>query len=326
MIHEHTEVREIEGDGIVVAARNRRVQGDYLVIATHVPLAGVSGLIGATLLQTRLYPYTSYAVGAKVASGVVPEALYWDTSEPYYYLRINRHPTYDYLIFGGEDHKSGQATDTEGRYARLAARLTELVPRAKITDRWSGQVIETNDGLPYIGETAERQFAATGFAGNGMTFGTLAAMMITDAVLERNNPWQNIFSVSRKKLRGGTWDYLKENFDYPYYLVKDRLAPVDGTSTRDIKRDEGKILKLDGQRVACYRDPQGKLSQVSAVCTHMGCLVHWNGAEKTWDCPCHGSRFLPNGQVIGGPAETPLEPVAAKQSRKQSTKAVGSTS
>jgi glycine/D-amino acid oxidase-like deaminating enzyme/nitrite reductase/ring-hydroxylating ferredoxin subunit len=315
-IFEQTGVSEVESEPIAVKANGHRVECDWLVIATHVPLMGAAGLIGATLFQSKLAPYTSYVVGATIRKGLLPEASFWDTADPYYYLRVDGNASSDYLIFGGEDHKTGQVADTEDCFARLAQTLVDIVPEARITHRWSGQVIETNDGLPYIGQTAERQFVATGFAGNGMTFGTVGAMMACDAVLGRKSPWQDLFSVSRKKLRGGTWDYIKENLDYPYYLVKGHLT-FAAKSTRAVARGDGQVLKLNGQRVACSRDENGKLTTVSAVCTHMGCIVRWNPAEKTWDCPCHGSRFHANGEVLAGPAESPLEPVSQKPKRKK---------
>ena len=187
--------------------------------------------------------------------------------------------------------------------------VTALVPDIDISHRWSGQVIQSPDGLPYIGDTAEHQFVATAYSGNGMTFGTLGAMMAHDRVIGRNNPWSELFDTGRTKIRGGLWDYVKENKDYPYYLVRDRFAGVEGRSLRDVPRGEGRILELDGQKVAAFRDEQGTATVRSAVCTHMGCLVQWNGAERTWDCPCHGSRFKPDGAVIAGPAESPLEVV-----------------
>jgi Rieske Fe-S protein len=211
------------------------------------------------------------------------------------------------VIFGGEDHKTGQTTDTAACYERLEASIKTFLPQIDITHHWSGQVIETSDGLPYLGETADRQFAATGFAGNGMTFGTLAAMMARDAALGRRNPWAELFDVGRTKVAAGGWDYLKENLDYPYYMVRDRLAGTHGESVEEVARGEGKLLYLDGRRVAVSRDAKGVVRRVSAVCTHLGCLVGWNAAEQTWDCPCHGSRFLPNGGVLAGPAEAPLE-------------------
>ena len=160
-----------------------------------------------------------------------------------------------------------------------------------------------------MGETAADQVAATGFAGNGTTFGTLAAMMARDRALGLTNPWSQLFDVGRTKILGGAWDYAKENVDYPYYLVKGWLSRPEGRSVRELRSGDGKILELSGETVAASRDANGRLSLVSPVCTHMGCLVGWNGAERTWDCPCHGSRFHPDGRVLSGPAESPLAPV-----------------
>jgi nitrite reductase/ring-hydroxylating ferredoxin subunit len=260
-----------------------------------------------------LIPYSSYAISARIPRGDFPESSFWDTSNPYYYLRIDRARDHDRAIFGGEDHKTGQADDTAARFKRLEGLLKQLSPKAKIENRWSGQVIETIDGLPLIGETAENQFVATGFAGNGMTFGTLAGMMACDRALGRENPWHIVFDVNRKKIRDGAWKFLRENLDYPYYLLRDRFKSAEAPSARAVKRGEGKVIEVDGQRVACSRDGQGKLYQVSAVCTHLGCLVHWNQAEETWDCPCHGSRFRRTGEVLAGPAESPLEPLAKEK-------------
>jgi glycine/D-amino acid oxidase-like deaminating enzyme/nitrite reductase/ring-hydroxylating ferredoxin subunit len=314
-VFEHADVSEVNDEPLAAVVGRHKIECDYLVIATHVPLMGKTGLISATLFQTKLAPYTSYAVGARIPSFTVGEASFWDTSDPYYYLRIDGGAQSDYAIFGGNDHKTGQETQPDACFGELVARLHELFPEAKIDHQWSGQVIETHDGLPYMGETAERQFVATGFSGNGMTFGTLGAMMACDAVLGRTNAWQDLFSVSRKKVRSA-WDYVKENLDYPYYLVRDRLAPAEGDSAKDVKPGEGKILKLDGQRAACYRDDDGKVTTVSAVCTHMGCLLRWNRAEKTWDCPCHGSRFHATGEVMAGPAEKSLEPISKGKQMK----------
>lgn len=282
------------------------VRGKHVVLATHNPLMGRTGLVSATLLQTKIYLYTSYVVGGRMPAGSVPEALFWDTSDPYRYLRVDRAGGHDYVIYGGEDHKTGQAADPRECFKRLSASAAALLPRLDITHEWSGQVIETNDGLPYIGETAPDQFAATGFAGNGTTFGTLAAMMARDKVLGLSNPWSELFDVGRTRILGGAWDYAKENVDYPYYLLKGWISGPEGRSLRDLRTGEGKILELSGQTVAASRDTNGRVSLVSPVCTHMGCIVGWNPAERTWDCPCHGSRFRPDGRVLSGPAESPL--------------------
>ncbi|HEY8994918.1 MAG TPA: FAD-dependent oxidoreductase [Lacunisphaera sp.] len=309
-VYEGTEVTEVTEQPLAVKAGNHTIQCDYVVLATHNPLAGHTRLIKALLFQTKLALYTSYALAAKIPSGRLPEALFWDMGDPYYYLRIERAAGHDIAIFGGEDHKTGQEPDTVAVHRRLEQRFKQFVPGATVTHQWSGQVIETHDGLPYIGETADRQFAATGFSGNGMTFGTLAAMMAVDALLKRKNPWQELFDVHRKKLAAGTWDYLKENADYPYYMVRDRVAHGARLEPEELGPNQGCILNHDGRKLAAYRDEQGKVTLCSPVCPHLGCIVGWNDAEKTWDCPCHGSRFRPTGEVISGPAEEPLEKIA----------------
>jgi Rieske Fe-S protein len=187
--------------------------------------------------------------------------------------------------------------------------LRKIFPSAEFTHQWSGQVIETNDGLPFIGETAPRQFTATGFAGNGYTFGTLGAMMAVDALLQKKNPWSELFDVSRKKLQGGLWRYIAENKDYPYYMVRDRLSTAEGQSLKALKKGQGKILSIEGKKVAAFRDQKGQVFLRSPVCTHLKCIVRWNKADQTWDCPCHGSRFKPTGELLAGPAEADLEAI-----------------
>lgn len=315
-IFERTNIDTIEDDPLTVVAGDYRVKCDYAFVATHNPIIGKASLLRATLLQTKLALYSTYAIGGRVERGSVPDALMWDTDTPYGYLRIDRHRDYDLVIFGGEDHKTGQVPDTEPRFERLEQKLRALVDGVSLAHRWSGQVIETHDGLPYIGETSPRQFVATGFNGNGFTFGTLAAMMVADAIQGRDNPWRELFDVGRTKIRAGLWDYLRENKDYPYYLIRDRFAGAQGKSTRTLRRGTGKLLELDGKKVAAYRHEDGRVTLLSPVCTHMGCHVQWNTAESTWDCPCHGSRFTPSGDVIGGPAEKPLEEVTAEVAAK----------
>jgi Rieske Fe-S protein len=276
------------------------------VIATHNPLVGITSMASATLFQTKLALYTSYVVAGRAPSGAVPDALFWDTATAYEYLRVEKRSDHDLVILGGEDHKTGQVTDTNACYERLEHALTACVPGISLSHRWSGQVIETPDGLPYIGPVTDHQYAATGFAGNGLTFGTLAGIMIADDIMGRNNPWAELFHPGRTALRRGLWDYIKENADYPYYMIRDRFAGADSRTLRSVKRGEAHIIDRDGTKLAAYRDPQGRLMVRSATCTHMGCLVAWNAAEHTWDCPCHGSRFTPGGDVISGPAEAPL--------------------
>jgi glycine/D-amino acid oxidase-like deaminating enzyme/nitrite reductase/ring-hydroxylating ferredoxin subunit len=297
-------------------AKKRRVKAnrnwigfDRVVMATNNPLVGLASITSATLFQTKLSLYTSYAFGARVPSNTVPEALFWDTREPYDYLRVDRHPDFDDIVYGGEDHKTGQKKATMKAYGRLLARLKRIISKARVDHRWSGQVICTPDGLPYIGQNAEHQFVATGYCGNGITFGTVAAMMACDWTIGRKNPWTDLFAVDRKKTKGATWNYIRDNKDYPYYMIKDRLTRPEADSVRELKPGEGMIVGSRGKKVAAFRHRNGKVHRLSPVCTHLGCLVRWNPAESTWDCPCHGSRFTPTGAVIAGPAEEPLRPI-----------------
>jgi len=308
-VFENTEASEIESKPLTVHAGKHRIRCSYLMIATHTPLLGKTGLFKGTLFQSKLALYTSYVLGARLPRGSVPEALFWDTSDPYYYLRADRHDGHDYVIFGGDDCKTGQEKDPNLTFVRLEAKLKTLLPAAEPQYRWLGQVIQTNDGLPFIGENDGQQFIATGYCGNGFTLGTLAALMARDRYFGRKNPWFDLFAVNRTKFHGGTWRYLVENKDYPYYMVRDRLAPAEGDSIEDLKIGEGKILRLEGKKVAAYRDQDGRVLLLSPVCTHLKCIVRWNNADQTWDCPCHGSRFKPDGEVFSGPAESPLEKV-----------------
>jgi len=305
-IFEKSAVKEFDSKKKRAKANRHWISYDRVVLATNNPVLGESNLIAGMMFQMKLSLYSSYVVGAKIPRDSVPIASYWDTNDPYQYLRVDRHDRSDYAIFGGEDHKTGQVNNTKTCFRNVENALLKLVPRAKIDHRWSGQVVVTNDGLPFIGRNEKDQFIATGFCGNGFTFGTVAALMARDWITGVKNPWSDLFAPDRKKVRGGTWNYLRENKDYPYYLMQDRFRAPEGKSLRAVKRGEGKILRLSGKKLAVYRDKNGRVKKMSAVCSHMGCLVRWNQAESTWDCPCHGSRFDPRGKVIAGPAESSL--------------------
>lgn len=294
-----------EGASPVVHANGHRIRCEYLIFATHNPLTGLQGTLRAALLQTKLSLYTSYVLGARAPVDTVAEALFWDTADPYDYLRVDSYPDHQFLIFGGEDVKTGQEENVAACFDTLAQRLQALVPAASISHRWLGQVIETDDGLPFIGECAARQFIATGFCGNGFTLGTVGAMMARDRVLGRANEWSDLFRVDRKPFHGGVWRYVRENLDFPIHLIGDRLRGAEG-SIEDVLRGEGKIVSYNGDKAAAYRNAAGELTLCSPVCTHMKCIVHWNDVDHTWDCPCHGSRFNPDGAVHSGPAEEPL--------------------
>jgi glycine/D-amino acid oxidase-like deaminating enzyme/nitrite reductase/ring-hydroxylating ferredoxin subunit len=303
---ERAEFGQALEDPTVVVVNGHNISCDALVVATHVPLVGLTNMARATLFQTKLHPYSTYVIGARIPHGAPPAALYSDTSDPYFYLRLHDDDAGRYAIFGGADHKTGTVDDTEQCYRRVQDTLLRLFPSAQVERRWSGQVIETSDGLPFIGQTAERQFIATGYAGNGLTFGSLGGVMAHDFVLQRENPWRDLFDPVRKKL-AGIASVIRENAAYPVQFILDRLRQDRRDDPETLAPGEARVFKIDGQPVAAHRRADGTIVRVSAVCTHLGCLVRWNRAEATWDCPCHGSRFTDDGLVIGGPAEDPLE-------------------
>jgi glycine/D-amino acid oxidase-like deaminating enzyme/nitrite reductase/ring-hydroxylating ferredoxin subunit len=313
VVFEHCDV-SFTDDPEKLLCGEHTVRAPDVVVATHNPLAGRQGTAAAAILQTHLALYTTYALSARVPRPLdTALAAYWDTADPYHYIRVDRDTEGVRLIVGGEDHKTGQESDTRERFAALESWLRRLVPSASITHRWSGQVIATPDGLPFIGEAAPRQYIATGFGGNGMTFGTLSAMIVRDAITDAApNPWRELFDVNRSAIARGPSDYLRENADYPYYLVRDRFAGADTRHLRAVPRGEGRLVEVGGAIVAASRDARGKLTLLSPTCTHLGCRVNWNQAEGTWDCPCHGSRFTATGEVLAGPAERALEHLAGK--------------
>jgi Rieske Fe-S protein len=219
--------------------------------------------------------------------------------------------TYDWLIVGGEDHKSGQADDVGERHSRLEAWTKERFPMAEEFEyRWSGQVMEPADGVAFIGRNPGDEpnvFVATGDSGMGMTHGTIAGILLTDLILRRESPWTKLYDPSRKMLRAPL-EYAKENLNVAAQYLEDYLTGGDVDSVDDIALDQGAVVRRGLAKVAVYRDNSGALHECSAVCTHLGCVVSWNSVEKTWDCPCHGSRFDSVGRVIGGPAISDLRP------------------
>lgn len=306
---EQSEVSEFHDDPLSVTVNGFRVTCTDIVIATHVPLTGNRNVVGASLFQTKLFPYSSYVLHATLPGESLAPGLYSDTGDPYTYLRVHREGDALHAVFGGQDHKTGQVTDTDECFRQLEADFHRLIPHGTVTHHWSGQVIETADGLPYIGRVADHQYVATGYSGNGLTFGTSAAQVIATLLNGTDHALSEIYDPHRRNART-LGNVVKENVDFPKYLVSDRLRANSAGDPLAIRDGEGRILMHDGQRVAASRDENGTLHTVSAVCTHLGCLVRWNHSESTWDCPCHGSRFAPDGKVIGGPAEKPLESVA----------------
>jgi Rieske Fe-S protein len=245
----------------------------------------------------------------------VPHALYWDTLDPYHYVRLQRTgEAHELLIVGGEDHKTGQADDAAARFDRLAAWMRLRFPRTgPIAIRWSGQVLEPVDGLAFIGRNPRDEpnvFLATGDSGHGMTHGTIAGLLLTDLILGRENPWGTLYDPSRVSLRAAK-DFATENLNVAARYVE-WATPGDVSSAEEIAPGTGAVLRSGLAKVAAYRDPSGALHRHSAVCPHLGCVVHWNPAETSWDCPCHGSRFDPLGKVVNGPANRDLAPLEAE--------------
>lgn len=224
--------------------------------------------------------------------------------------RTTRSPDRDILIVGGEDHKTGQADNAEDRHARLANWARSRFPQMETVEfTWVGQVMESIDGLAFIGRNPldkENVFIATGDSGMGMTHGTIAGILLTDLILGRENPWATLYDPSRKTLLAAG-EFAKEAVNMAAQYA-DWVTGGDVSSTDEIADDSGAVMRRGLSKIAVHRDAHGKLHELSAVCPHLGCIVRWNASEKTWDCPCHGSRFGKLGKVINGPANTDLAP------------------
>lgn len=292
------------GESGTVTTKGGTVTSAHIVVATNTP---VNDLV---VIHTKQAPYLTYVVSLLVARGSIADALYWDTGDPYHYLRIQpmRDGDFDLLIVGGEDHKTGQADDTDQRHARLEAWTRERFPMAgEVAFRWAGQVMESVDGLAFIGRNPmdhDNVYTVTGDSGMGMTHGTIGGILITDLILGRHNPWQALYDPARKTLRAsGEFVRAAANVAAQYAQW---VTPGDVASVDDIEKDSGAVVRRGMSKSAVYRDATGALHEKSAVCPHLGCIVAWNSSAKTWDCPCHGSRFGKFGEVINGPANTGL--------------------
>jgi glycine/D-amino acid oxidase-like deaminating enzyme/nitrite reductase/ring-hydroxylating ferredoxin subunit len=303
-----THVTKIEGGAVAsVRTNGPTVSSEYVVVATNTP---VNDLVA---IHTKQAAYRSYVVGARIPRASVTRALYWDTSDPYHYLRIHRHNVQgkDLLLVGGEDHKTGQAKDSEERFGRLEEWARERFPMIESFDyHWSGQVMESVDGLAYIGANpmdAPNVFIATGDCGIGMTHGTIAGILLTDLILGHDHPWKALYDPSRITARA-IGDFAKETFNMGAQYT-DWLTPGEAARAEDIPPGSGAVIRRGLSKVAVYRHSNGSVEEFSAVCPHLGGIVAWNATEKTWDCPCHGSRFDVSGRVLNGPAIGGLEPV-----------------
>jgi glycine/D-amino acid oxidase-like deaminating enzyme/nitrite reductase/ring-hydroxylating ferredoxin subunit len=292
-----------------------KVNADHIVVATNTP---VNDLV---TMHTKQFPYRTYVIGAKLPKGKLPHSLWWDTGDmdskwitaPYHYVRLQQYDLEnDLLISGGEDHKTGQADDEgileEDRYDNLIEWTRKHFPAmGDVIYRWSGQVMEPIDYMGFIGRNPgdDNIYIITGDSGNGMTHTTLGGIIVTDLIEGKDNPWADLYSPKRIPVKT-PGIFLSEVFNMAKQYV-DYLKKGDIKNVQELSHSEGAILGNGLKKIAVYRDERGEIHSYSAVCPHLGCIVQWNGEEKTFDCPCHGSRFTSKGVVINGPAISNLE-------------------
>jgi Glycine/D-amino acid oxidases (deaminating) len=306
-IYTQTHASKIEGgeEARIETANGPSVTATAVVVATNTPVND------RFEIHTKQAAYLTYVIGGFIPKASVRRALFWDTPHPYHYVRIESiDDKYDLLISGGEDHKVGQKDDANVRFAALERWTRTRFPMMKdIQYRWSGEVMEPVDGLAFIGRNPlddDNVFIATGASGNGMTHGTIAGMILTDLILGKENEWSKLYDPSRKTLRA-LGKFVKENINVAEQLA-DLVTPGDVETSNEIAPGTGAIIRKGLKKVAVYKDDAGDLHQMAAACPHLGCIVDWNSLEKTWDCPCHGSRYDALGGVIMGPANTNLPP------------------
>jgi glycine/D-amino acid oxidase-like deaminating enzyme/nitrite reductase/ring-hydroxylating ferredoxin subunit len=284
----------------VKTANGQTIKAKSIVLATNYPIM--------SKMFAKLPAYRTYVIGARVPKGSVEKALFWDTADPYRYVRTQEEAEHDVLIVGGKDHRTGQEDDANRRFANLWQWTKTRFPMAEeILYKWSGQFFETHDGLAFIGRFSNSEpnvYLITGDSGMGMTHGTIGGMLVSDLILGRENAWQEVFEPSRlatQSIKEAIPEIVSSTVPYVDWITGGDVSSVD-----EIKNGEGAIIRQGASKIAAYRDENGKLYQRSAVCTHLGCIVRINSLEKTWDCPCHGSRFGVDGHPINTPAIEPL--------------------
>lgn len=315
-IYTNTHADEITQEG--AKANGYTIRANHIIVATNTPVNDIF------TMHTKQWPYRTYVIAAKVPKGILPYAMWWDTgnmeskwvAKPYHYVRLEPlDDSFDLLISGGEDHKTGQADEENisetARYERLIAWTRQHFPHfSEIEYKWSGQVMEPVDCLGFIGKNPgdENIYIITGDSGNGMTHGTLGGLIINNLITGIDNPYADLYSPSRITLRTGM-DFLKEAGNMAYKLVKDWLSSGDIKEVEELPSGKGAILSKGLDKIAVYRDDIGELHTCTAVCPHMGGVLQWNDDEKSFDCPLHGSRFTAYGDVINGPANCGLHKI-----------------
>ena len=318
-IYTETHAQDVSSDGIKTV-NNYIVKAKNIVIATNAPIVDKTSKI-----YDKQDAYRTYVIGARIKKGAIPAALYWDTGDqnsgnlvaPYHYVRIqkidNTNENYDLLIVGGEDHQTGNLSsdnDIENRYSRLESWARDHFPIEDIEYQWSGQVMEPKDSIAFIGhnpgDDKNNIYIATGDSGNGITHGTIAGILLTDLILGKSNPWAALYDPSREPRKELGSD-AREGVQHGEEENQKKSSPKSEKEISFENLDEGQGVVLEDKKIAVYKDHKGQLHTYSAVCTHLGCIITWNNLEKSFDCPCHGSRFSPAGNVINGPANIALE-------------------
>lgn len=295
-IYCNSRVEEVDNANKRVKTKSGSVTAHKIVLATHTPQF-------INILQTMVVPYRSYMIGLKLASGNYPDGLYWDSKEPYHYTRSYKQGDQQWLLIGGADHKTGH--NGRDHYAQLEKYARERYDVAEITDRWSAQYYEPADGLPYVGKSPlSNVYVATGFSGDGLVYGVVAAIILNSQINGVEHEWLEAYNARRFTPLESAGKFIKHNVEVGKHLLSGLLKSGD---TKKLKPGEGKVINYNGNKYAVSKDFYGKVTALSAFCTHMGCVIEWNKDEKSWDCPCHGSRFEPTGKLIEGPATTDLE-------------------
>lgn len=306
LIFENTVAVNIERDenkATVLTRDGHRVTGNGVLSCTHFPFYEGTGFY-----FTRLHADRSYVLAAKT-NMEYPGGMYLSIDKPNRSIRYTPVDGENLLIIGGESHKSGQGVDTMEHYKALEKFAKDVFQLDQFDYRWSTQDLATLDKLPYVGEITSgvhNILIATGYRKWGMTNGTAAALLLADMALNKDNPYQTVYTPSRFYADPSLQKFFKENIDVAKHLIKGKFE-VSNKQAEELANDEGGIIMMNGARKGAYRDTEGKLHIVDTTCTHVGCEVNWNDGERTWDCPCHGSRFSYTGEVMEGPAEKPLQ-------------------
>lgn len=308
-------IEERDGSVHVATEHGATVVAADAIVATNSPINTLAEL------HSKMAPYRTYAMAFTIPRDMLPDALYWDMADPYHYVRLNPGPgTTDYLIVGGADHKSGEANDGDVRFEAIEAWIRQLVPDlGREVYRWSGQVMDTMDYCGLIGRSpnTSHTYVVTGDSGQGMTHGALAGLLIRDLIDGKDNPWRDVYEPSRKMPKG-ILTYVSENLTALKGLAE-HVTPGEVGAIEELQPGEGGIVSQGESKVAAYRDDTGKLHLRSAACTHLGCVVQWNSTERCWDCPCHGSHFAPDGDVLNAPAITPLSEATLSERKAEKT-------